>query len=145
MESRETVGKRPVLLSNFLAAGGKTTGSKLPSPQRKEKGALALEMCRIWCTLVVMFEAYLRPGEMLSLRPSSFLAPTEGGVRRLVILLFPQVGTARSRNGEADDTISLDSKRCLWVGRVFERLRRRQPHDKPLLNLSYAQYALFHQ
>ena len=35
-----------------------------------------------------MFQAYLRPGQMLSLRPSSFLAPTEGGVRSWVILLF---------------------------------------------------------
>ena len=37
LESRETVGKYPLLLSNILAAGVKSTGSKLPSPQRMEK------------------------------------------------------------------------------------------------------------
>ena len=58
----------------------------------------------------VMFEAYLRLGGMLSLKLSSFLAPTEGEVRSWVIILFPQAGTARSKTGEADDTISLDSK-----------------------------------
>ena len=86
-----------------------------------------MDKCRIGGTLAamltpVMFEAYLRQGEMLSLRPSSFLAPTEGGVRSWVILLFPQTGTARSETGEADDTISLDSKRYLWMEPVFERL-----------------------
>ena len=38
LEEREKVSKRPLLLSNFLAAGGKSTGSKLPGPQRMEKG-----------------------------------------------------------------------------------------------------------
>ena len=49
-------------------------------------------------------------------------------VERVVILLFPQAGTARSKTGEADDTISP----------VFERLQRRQPQDKLLL-LNYAE------
>ena len=69
------------------------TGWKKASPSFSRRpllaavwSALAVEMCRIGGTLaavltLVMFEAYLRPGEMLSLRPSSFLAPTEGGVR----------------------------------------------------------------
>ena len=67
---------------------------------------------------------------------------TDGGVRSWVILFFPQTGIARSKTGEADDTISLDSKRCVWMGPVFERLQRRQPQDKPLLNLIYAEYLL---
>ena len=51
-----------------------------------------MEMCRVGGVLavvltVVMFEAYLRPGEVLSLKPSSFLAPTEGGVRSWVIAM----------------------------------------------------------
>ena len=93
LERRETVGKRP-LLSNFLETGGKSTGSEVPSPQRMEKrrlrvfrddlsprqnwSALAVEMSSGTLAAVptlVMFEAYLRPGEMLSLRPSEF--PTE--------------------------------------------------------------------
>ena len=38
MERRETVGKRPLFLSNFLAAGEESTGSELPSPQMMEEG-----------------------------------------------------------------------------------------------------------
>ena len=38
LERRGSIGKRPVFLSNFLAAGGESTGSELPSPQRMEKG-----------------------------------------------------------------------------------------------------------
>ena len=61
---------------------------------------LPVEMCRTGGTLaamltLVMFESYLRPGEMLPLRRWSFFASTEGGVRSWVILLFP--GTARSK------------------------------------------------
>ena len=37
LERRETVGKRPLLLSNCRAAGGKSSGSELLSPQRMEK------------------------------------------------------------------------------------------------------------
>ena len=53
-----------------------------------------------------------------------------------------ETGTVMSKTGEADDTISLDSKRCLWMKPVFEKLQRRQPQDKPLLNLNYAEYLL---
>ena len=31
LETREIAGKSPLLLSNFLAAGGTSTGSKIPS------------------------------------------------------------------------------------------------------------------
>ena len=48
-----------------------------------------------------------------------------------MILLVPQARTARSKTGEADDTTILDSKRCLWMGPVFERLQHR-----------YAEYSL---
>ena len=109
--------------------------------------ALAVDLCRIGGTLaavltLVMFEAYLRPGEMLSLKPLEILGTDGGGVRSWVILLFPQAGTARSKTRDADDTISLDSKRCLWMGPVFERLQQRQPQDKVLLNLHCAEYLL---
>ena len=89
-----------------------------------------------------MFEASLCPQEMLSLRSSSFLAPTEGGVRSWVILLILKTGTARSTTGEANDTISLDSKRCLWMEPVLYRLQRRKPQDNPLLNLNFAEFLL---
>ena len=88
-----------------------------------------------------MFEAHLRSGEMLSLEPSSFLAPTEGGVRSwghcCSLRLVP-------REAKLDTTTRSVStqKRCLWLVPVFERLQRRQSQDKPLLNLNYAEYLL---
>ena len=100
--------------------------------------ALAVDTSWIVGTLaavltLVMFEAYLRPGEMLSLKTIEFLGTDRGGVRSWVILLFPQAGT---------DSISLDSKRCLWMLSVFESLQQRQPQDKVLLNLNCAECLL---
>ena len=125
VERRTTVGKRVSAFFETTAPGG--------SLERSGRGNVQARWYLAAVLTLVMLEAYLRLGEMLSLRHSSFLAPTEGGVRSWVILLFPQTGTARSKTGEADDTISLDSKRCLWMRPVFERLQRRQPQDKPLL------------
>ena len=111
----------------------------------KTKRDLQASLWRIGGTLaavltLVMFEASLRQEKCCHSKPSSFLASMEGGVRSWVILLFPQASTARSKTGEADDTISLDSKRCFWMGPMFDRLHRRQPQDKLLLNLNYAEY-----
>ena len=94
---------------------------------------------------------YTPTGHVRSLSPTrgnavtqtlEFLGTSGGGVRSWVILLFPQAGTASTKTGDADDTISLDSKRCLWMGPVFERLQQRQPQDKVFLNLNYAEYLL---
>ena len=100
-----------------------------------------MEICKVGgCAYPAMLEAYLWPGEMLSLKPANFLAPMASGVRSWEILLVPQTETARSKTGGADDTVSLDCERCLWLAPVFERLLRRQPQDKPLLGLSFAEY-----
>ena len=129
MERRGTVSKRPLLLSNFLEVGGiHWLGASEPSKDvkrrlqvfrddrsRRQSGALwpwkcagsvvCWRLCSPWSC-----RSFLRPGDMVSLRPSSFLAPT-GGVRNRVILLLPQTVTARSKTGQADSTISLDSTR----------------------------------
>ena len=67
MERRETVGQRPLLLSNFFAAGGKSTGSKLPP--RMEKGvsefflsAVAVDVCRIGGTLAAVLTLVMVEG-----------------------------------------------------------------------------------
>ena len=106
-----------------------------------------MEMCRLGGALagvlsLVMFEAYLRPCEMLSLTPSSFLAPARGGVPSWVVLLFPQTAKERSKTGEADDTISLDSDRCQWMAPIFEQMARCQPASGRLLRMNYAEYLL---
>ncbi|CAK0892251.1 unnamed protein product, partial [Prorocentrum cordatum] len=60
---------------------------------------------------LIMVEGYLRPGEMLGLTPASFLPPAPGGVATWALLLFPQEGNLRSKTGESDDSIPLDSRR----------------------------------
>ena len=148
LERREAPGKCSLLLSEESVCPELLGSHRMEDILAKFLKTTAPScnlMCRVGGVLAAvltwaMFEAYLRPGEMLSLKPSSFLAPTEGGVRSWVILPFPQTGTASSKTGEADEPTSLDWKRCLWMEPVFEKL---QPQDKPLLNLNYAEYLVF--
>ena len=70
---------------------------------------------------------------MLSLKPSQVSChTTESGVESWETV-FPQPEIARSKTGEADDPISLNSKRCPWMVPV---------QDKPLLSVNYAEYLL---
>ena len=107
--------------------------------------AIAAEMCRLGSMLsavltLVMVDCYLRPGEMLGLTPASFLEPSAHAVQNWVILLFPQEKVARSKVGDSDDTIPLDSARSLWMAPVFAALCRHRPASSRLLNMSYLQY-----
>ena len=117
LERRVAPGKCSHLLSNLLAAGSESIGSDLLALKGWKKASqrfsrrplptavwssLAVESCRVGGMLaavftLIMFKAFLRPGEKLSLTPSSFLAPTDGGVPSWVVLLFPQIWTARSK------------------------------------------------
>ena len=76
-------------------------------------------------TLVVP-EGYLRLGKCCH----SDLRVSWHSVRSWVILLICQTSSARRKTGDADDTISLDAKRCPWCSRGFS----------DLLNLNYEEY-----
>ncbi len=106
---------------------------------------LAVEMVRLGHALpavmtLIMMECYLRPGEMLSLTPASFLGPAPSAVKDWVVLLFPQEKARRSKVGESDDTIALDSGRFGWLQHVCRELAGRRPRDKPLMTMSYGQF-----
>ena len=47
---------------------------------------------------------------------------------------------ARSKVGDSDDTIPIDSPRSLWMAPVFAALCRRRPASSRLLNMTYLQY-----
>ena len=74
-------------LSNCLAAGRELAGLELPSSHRMEKGVSEFFVTTAPGGSLERFglgnvPGHVRspsPGEMLSLRPSSFLAPTEAG------------------------------------------------------------------
>ena len=158
VERREAPGKCSHILSDFLAAGWESIGSELRGSQRMVK--CVAKFLKTTCPSGSLERVGLgdvqsqwtacngaHPGHERSIFATrgnavtqSFLVLRTNGGRRPKIQLFPHTGTARSKTGEADDTISLDSKRCLWMGPVFERLQRWRPQDKPLLNLNYAEY-----
>ena len=153
MERRGTVSKRPLLLSNFLEVRGiHWLGASEPSKDGKKRlqvfrddrsgrGNVQDRWYAGRCAHPGHVEAFSDQETCCHSDLRVFLAPT-GGVRSRVILLLPQTVTARSKTGQADNTISLDSTRCPWMELVFERFERRQPQHKPLLNQNYVEYLL---
>ncbi|CAK0910262.1 unnamed protein product, partial [Prorocentrum cordatum] len=108
------------------------------------RAAICVEMARMGYLLaaapsLVMVECYLRPGEMLGLTPRSFLPPAPGGVASWALLLFPQEGNLRSKTGESDDSIPLDSCRFVWMDSVYRAVSRRRGSDR-LLGWTYREY-----
>ena len=107
--------------------------------------ALATELYRmgeplLGVLVLISVEAYLRPSEALSLRPENFLAPTKQAVDHWVIILFPQAGMKRSKVGEADDTVALDSGRMEWMSEVYRVLSNREAGRK-IWDLKYSSFA----
>ena len=80
--------------------------------------------------VLVAVECYLRPSEVLGLRRSGLLPPTQQGVPHWVVLLFPDAGVERSKVGSSDDTIPLDSRRMPWIGAVCQSLAVGPPEEK---------------
>ncbi|CAK0838221.1 unnamed protein product, partial [Prorocentrum cordatum] len=107
--------------------------------------ALALQLMRMGFGLaavavLVMVEAYLRPSELLSLQRRSLLPPARGGLARWSLLLFPsRTGVARSKTGEADDTVVMGSTRTPWLDHVFEHLSQ-GPGEERIFPWDYSQF-----
>ncbi|CAK0879749.1 unnamed protein product [Prorocentrum cordatum] len=107
--------------------------------------ALALQLMRMGFGLaavavLVMVEACLRPSELLSLQRRSLLPPARGGLTRWGLFLFPsRAGVARSKTGEADDTVVMDSTRTPWLDHVFEHLSQ-GPGEERIFPWDYSQF-----
>ncbi|CAK0791939.1 unnamed protein product [Prorocentrum cordatum] len=90
--------------------------------------ALALQLVRhghrlAAIAVLVMVETYLRPSELLSPRRRSLLPPARGGLSKRSLLLFPGAkGIARSKTGDADDAVVMDSVRTHWLSYLPSRL-----------------------
>ena len=87
---------------------------------------------------LVMVEAYLRPGEMLSLEPASLLPP-RAGREDWALLLFPQHRPERSKAGASDDTVMMDSRGTRGLRSVLAALSR--SGRKKVFPFTYAEYA----
>ncbi|CAK0819536.1 unnamed protein product, partial [Prorocentrum cordatum] len=68
---------------------------------------------------LIMVEGCLRPGEILGLTPE---------------------GNLRSKTGESDDSIPLDSRRCGWMDAIDQVFSRRPQGSERLLDWSYREY-----
>ena len=107
--------------------------------------ALALQLVRqghgrAAIAVIVMVEAYLRPSEMLALQRRSLLPPARGGLAKWSLHLFPSRTTvARSRTGEADDTVVMDSSRTPWLDHVLRHLSQGPPEER-LFPWEYSQF-----
>ena len=99
----------------------------------REKQYLAACMC------LVSVDAYLRPSEAVNLTCGSLMPPSAQGVNAWVLRLFPQEEAARSKVGESDDTISMDSPRLRWLAPVFAQIAKRDKEQKAF-GMDYAQY-----
>eukprot|EP00974_Lingulodinium_polyedra_P066892 6473058-Lingulodinium_polyedra.AAC.1 len=64
---------------------------------------------------LIMTDGYLRPGEVPSLTPSSFVAPTPHARQQCVVLLHPADFGKPGKAGVFDDTIPFDSGRLQWM------------------------------
>ena len=63
---------------------------------------------------LLMVQAYLRPGELLRLRPSSFIRPTAGAQSWSLLLHQSEHGEV-SKTGARDESLLLDSAWATWM------------------------------
>ena len=94
--------------------------------------------------LVLAADAYMRPGEVLSLRVSSVLPPTsagQGSLRCWTLTLFQFELGKPSKTHSFDDPVVLDSVDRPWLGPALARLAAgRDPADK-LFRFEYNEWA----
>ena len=74
----------------------------------------------IWVLLAV--HGYLRPGECMSLQRQGLVPPSTSMQGYWALLVFPSERSERSKVGEADNSITLDSKWAQRMSQVWEGL-----------------------
>ncbi|CAE7599810.1 kidins220 [Symbiodinium sp. CCMP2592] len=85
--------------------------------------------------ILIMFSAYLRPGEALCIRSADLVRPTRS-VRHFTINLQPADRWESSKTGLSDETIVLDSPLIPHLGRLLGQLANRRA-GLPLFTLDY--------
>ena len=70
-------------------------------------------MMAVWVLLA--FQAYLRPGECMSLQRRDLVPPSASVNNFWALLIFPSERSQRSKIGEADNSILLDSTWAQWM------------------------------
>ena len=104
--------------------------------------AVAAEMVRrgllrMAIAILVGVDAYLRPSELIALTAGSLVPPSPESREAWSLLLHPASRGARSKVGESDETILLNSPRLAFLKPAFEILAR-SPPDTPLRSFDYS-------
>ena len=82
-------------------------------------------MMAVWVLLA--FQTYMRPGECMSLQRRDLVPPSSSVNNFWVLLFFPSERSQRSKIGEADNSILLDSTWAQWMSQVWETIYEK--HD----------------
>ena len=82
---------------------------------------------------LLMFTAYLRPGEALSLHVQDLVPPLPQQ-KHFALQLHPAERREQSKVGSSDESLLLDAQQAPWLGRVLLNLERASPY---LIDLTY--------
>ncbi|CAK9028293.1 unnamed protein product, partial [Durusdinium trenchii] len=82
---------------------------------------------------LLMFTAYLRPGEALSLHVQDLVPPLPQQ-KHFALQLHPAERREQSKVGLSDESLLLDAQQAPWLGRVLLNLERASPY---LIDLTY--------
>jgi hypothetical protein len=85
--------------------------------------------------VMLMFWAYMRPGEPLMLREEDVIPPSRAS-QCYAINLHSQDRFERSKVGVSDESLLLDMPALPWYGRMLSRLQTQGPRQ-PLLGIPY--------
>ncbi|CAE7845041.1 ANK1 [Symbiodinium microadriaticum] len=94
------------------------------------------DMTQAALLVLIMFSAYLRPGEALSLFANDVVFPTKT-VRSFAINLHPQDRMESSKTGLSDESVLIDSTVLPQLGPMLGRLARRR-RGATLFDIDYA-------
>ena len=93
-------------------------------------------LVRMAIAILIGVDAYLRPSELLSLRTSSLVPPSPESGDSWSLLLHPSSRGARSKVGESDETVLLNSRRLTFLQPAL-RLLAEEGQDQPLWHFDY--------
>jgi integrase len=101
--------------------------SRLPLPWMVW-AAVATELVRLGHRLMavhvlLMVALYLRPGEALLIRREDLLPPMTGISPFWTVLLCPSWRQERTKTGDSDESLRVDTPSLKWLGRVLSVLR----------------------
>lgn len=99
-----------------------------------------LEKLRMSIFLLLSVSTYARPSELLRARVFSLVRPGHNISKGWSLLLSPEEGPSRTKTGEFDASLLIDSPYLLgWIEKFFECLKMAHPEER-LWDFDYEEY-----